>query len=157
MAKKLGAVRIVVDLIHVLEYLWRAAHALCGDGTKQAEAWVQQRLLWLLQDRPAGTIATAMRESARTARLGASPPNLVGLLERGEGKGVVWALRGLVHGLDARTGQGFPTRSRQWVNPVALTCTELFAKVEVHTDGGFGVTKFARVRLDSLGQSTPAD
>ena len=71
MANKLGAVRIVVDLIHVLEYLWRAAHALCGDGTKQAEAWVQQRLLWLLQDRPAGTIATAMRESARTAQLGA--------------------------------------------------------------------------------------
>jgi hypothetical protein len=78
MAKKRGTVRIVVDVIHVLEYLWRAAHALCGDGTKQAEAWVQQRLLWLLQDRPAGKIATAMRESARTARLGGSALKAVG-------------------------------------------------------------------------------
>jgi predicted CoA-substrate-specific enzyme activase len=69
MAETLGAVCIVVDLIHVLEYLWRAAHALCGEGTKQAEAWVQQRLLWLLQGRPAGKIATAMRRSARAAKL----------------------------------------------------------------------------------------
>jgi len=75
--KKHGDVRIVVDLIHVLEYLWRAAHALCGEGTKQAEAWVQQRLMWLLQDRPAGKIATAMRQSARTANLGRSALNAV--------------------------------------------------------------------------------
>jgi hypothetical protein len=69
MAETLGPVCIVVDLIHVLEYLWHAAHALCGEGTKEAEVWVQQRLLWLLQGRPAGKIATAMRRSARTARL----------------------------------------------------------------------------------------
>jgi hypothetical protein len=68
-ANTLGPVCIVVDLIHVLEYLWRAAHALCGEGTKQAEAWVQQRLLWLLQGRPAGKIATAMRRSACAATL----------------------------------------------------------------------------------------
>lgn len=67
--EKLGAVRILVDLIHVLEYLWRAAHALLGDGTKEAEAWVQERLLWLLQDRPAGQIATAMRDDARAEKL----------------------------------------------------------------------------------------
>jgi hypothetical protein len=71
-AKKLGAVRIVIDIIHVLEYLWRAAHAFCGEGTKAAEAWVQQRLLWLLQDRHAGKIATAMRASAREAELAGS-------------------------------------------------------------------------------------
>lgn len=67
--EKLGAVRIIVDLMHVLEYLWRAAHAFHGDGTKDAEAWVQKRLLWLLQDRPAGKIATAMRASVRGAKL----------------------------------------------------------------------------------------
>lgn len=60
---------IVVDLMHVLEYLWQAAHAFCGEGTKQAEAWVQQRLLRLLQGRPAGKVATAMRQSARAAGL----------------------------------------------------------------------------------------
>ncbi|MGH7439460.1 MAG: ISKra4 family transposase [Polyangiaceae bacterium] len=69
MAERLGPVCIIVDLMHVLEYLWRAAHALCGEGTKEAESWVQQRLLWLLQNRPAGKIATAMRRSARAANL----------------------------------------------------------------------------------------
>jgi len=63
------AVRIVIDVIHVLEYLWRAAHALCGEGTHEAEAWVQERLLELLQNRPAGNIATHMRTAARTAKL----------------------------------------------------------------------------------------
>jgi hypothetical protein len=69
MAKKHGPVRIVVDLMHVLEYLWRAAHALCGDGSKQAEAWVQERLLSLLCGEAATKIATAMRKAARTERL----------------------------------------------------------------------------------------
>jgi hypothetical protein len=77
-AKKLGAVWIVVDLMHVLEYLWRAAHALCDDGTKEAEAWVQQRLLWLLEGRKAGEIATAMRRSARTAKLDGGALEAVG-------------------------------------------------------------------------------
>jgi hypothetical protein len=69
MADKHGPVRIVVDLMHVLEYLWRAAHALCGDGTKQAETWVHERLLSLLHGESAGKIATAMRRTARTAKL----------------------------------------------------------------------------------------
>jgi predicted nucleic acid-binding protein len=65
--KKLAAVRIVVDLIHVLEYLWRAARALFGDTTKAAEAWVQEQLLSLLRDRPASEIAAEMRSAARRA------------------------------------------------------------------------------------------
>lgn len=49
-ARKVGAsITIVVDLIHVLEYLWKAAYAFHADGSKEAEAWVQQRLMWLLQ------------------------------------------------------------------------------------------------------------
>jgi hypothetical protein len=62
-------VTIVVDLIHVLEYLWKAAHVFHSAGTKTAEAWVQQRLMWLLQGRPAGKIASAMRVTARAAEL----------------------------------------------------------------------------------------
>jgi hypothetical protein len=62
-------VTIVVDLMHVLEYLWRAAHVFCAVGSESAEGWVQQRLMWLLQGRPAGKIATAMRQSARVAKL----------------------------------------------------------------------------------------
>ena len=69
-AKKLGiTVTIIVDLMHVLEYLWKAAHVFHTGDSEGAEAWVQQRLLWLLQGRPAGKIATAMRQSARTAKL----------------------------------------------------------------------------------------
>jgi hypothetical protein len=69
-AKKMGVgVTIVVDLMHVLEYLWRAAHAFCAHGSAEAEAWVQQRLLWLLRGRSSGKIATAMRQSARAAKL----------------------------------------------------------------------------------------
>ena len=60
---------IIVDLMHVLEYLWKAAHAFCGDGTEEAEQWVQRRLLLLLQGRPAGKVATAMRQCARAERL----------------------------------------------------------------------------------------
>jgi hypothetical protein len=69
-AKKLGVeVTIVVDLMHALEYLWCAAHAFHEGDPKAAEQWVQQRLLWLLQGRPAGKIATAMRRSACAAHL----------------------------------------------------------------------------------------
>ena len=49
-ACKLGvAITIIVDLIHVLEYLWKAAYAFHSDGSKEAESWVQQRLMWLLR------------------------------------------------------------------------------------------------------------
>jgi len=69
-ANRLGVdVTIVVDLMHMLEYLWNAAHAFHEGAPEQAEAWVQQRLMWLLQGRPAGKVATAMRQWARTANL----------------------------------------------------------------------------------------
>lgn len=49
-ARKNGVtVTSLADLIHVLEYLWKAAYAFHPDGSKEAEAWVQQRLMWLLQ------------------------------------------------------------------------------------------------------------
>jgi hypothetical protein len=68
-AKKVSVeVTIVVDVMHVLEYLWRAAHAFC-ESPEDAEAWVQQRQMWLLQGRAAGKVATAMRQSARAAHL----------------------------------------------------------------------------------------
>jgi hypothetical protein len=69
-ARRTGAqVTIVVDLIHVLEYLWKAAHALHGDGTKKAETFVQTRLMHLLQGRKSGRMASELRQRARVARL----------------------------------------------------------------------------------------
>jgi len=38
---------ILVDVIHVLEYVWKAARALFGQSTPEAEAWVGDRLLAL--------------------------------------------------------------------------------------------------------------
>ena len=49
-ARKLGVdITIIVDLMHVLEYLWKAAYSFHPEGSRNAELWVQQRLMWLLR------------------------------------------------------------------------------------------------------------
>jgi hypothetical protein len=61
-AKKAGVeVTIVLDLIHVLEYFWKAAHCFHKAGTPELEQWVNQRLLALLQGRAAGAFAKDLR------------------------------------------------------------------------------------------------
>lgn len=61
-ASKLGvAITIVLDIVHVLEYLWRAAYAFHPEGTEAAEAWVDARLLALLNGRTAGELAKSLR------------------------------------------------------------------------------------------------
>jgi hypothetical protein len=68
-ARKLSVeVTIVIDLIHVLEYLWKAAYAFHGEGSKDAEQWVQQRLMWLLQGE-AAKVSDNLRRNARDAKL----------------------------------------------------------------------------------------
>ena len=56
-------VQIVLDLFHVLGYLWDAAHALTVEGTPFSEKWVTQRLTRILEGK-AGIVAAAMRRSA---------------------------------------------------------------------------------------------
>jgi hypothetical protein len=69
-AKDVGVqVTVILDLMHVLEYLWKAAHCFHADGTKQAEAWVEQRLIGLLQGQTAGYLAKGMRRNAKARRL----------------------------------------------------------------------------------------
>jgi hypothetical protein len=64
-AKRRGArVTIVLDVIHVLEYLWKAAYCFFADGTKEAENWVQRRLEGLLLGRSGGEIAAIIRQRA---------------------------------------------------------------------------------------------
>ena len=61
-ANKVGVeITIVLDIVHVLEYLWRAAYAFHADGTPEAEKWVEDRLLALLTGRSAGEIAKSLR------------------------------------------------------------------------------------------------
>ena len=54
-------ITIVLDIVHVLEYLWRAAYAFHPEGTEAAESWVEGRLLALLNGRTAGEIAKSLR------------------------------------------------------------------------------------------------
>jgi hypothetical protein len=62
-------ITIVLDIVHVLEYLWRAAHAFHADGTKEAQAWVECRLLALLNGRSGGQIAKSLRAMIKTHQL----------------------------------------------------------------------------------------
>lgn len=54
---------IVVDFIHVLEYVWKAAYCFHKAGSDEAEAWVKAKALKILEGK-ASTVAAAMRRSA---------------------------------------------------------------------------------------------
>lgn len=54
---------IVLDIIHVIEYLWKAAHAFFAEGDPAAEKWVTERLLIVLHGR-ASAVAGGIRRSA---------------------------------------------------------------------------------------------
>jgi len=72
-ARKVGvAITILADVIHVIEYLWKAAYAFQADGSKEAEAWVQQRLMWLLQGEHAKVRANLRRNARDRALEGAA-------------------------------------------------------------------------------------
>lgn len=62
---------LVLDLMHVLEYLWTAAYCFHDDGSKEAQAWVEHRLLALLLGQSAGAMAKSMRRSAKLRGLSA--------------------------------------------------------------------------------------
>jgi hypothetical protein len=64
-----AAITIVLDIVHVLEYLWRAAYAFHKDGTPEAEAWVEHQLVKLLSGRSGGEIAKSMRLMAKSHEL----------------------------------------------------------------------------------------
>jgi hypothetical protein len=44
-------VTCVLDIMHVVGYLWGAANALCGEGSKAGKRWVQQKLTEILRGR----------------------------------------------------------------------------------------------------------
>jgi hypothetical protein len=68
-AKRLGIeITMVLDFIHVLQYLWEAANALEGTGTVAAERWVCKRALRLLEGR-VSDVAAGIRRSATLRNL----------------------------------------------------------------------------------------
>ena len=64
MAKKQGVdLTIIVDIIHVIEYLWKAGRVFYPKSGPELEEWVQYRLLKILEGK-AGLMAGGMRRSA---------------------------------------------------------------------------------------------
>ncbi|MBC8504109.1 MAG: ISKra4 family transposase [Chloroflexi bacterium] len=61
---------IIVDLMHVIEYLWDAARAFHPEPGAELENWVQHRLLEILRGK-AGLMAGGMRRSATLRGLSA--------------------------------------------------------------------------------------
>jgi hypothetical protein len=69
-ARELGVeITIVLDVIHVLEYLWEAAYCFHAPGSQDAEQWVTKRLRMLLEGADASTVAAGMTRSATRQRL----------------------------------------------------------------------------------------
>jgi hypothetical protein len=62
-ARRKVTVTIVIDFIHVLEYVWKAAWSLFDHGDPDAEAWVAEQARKILHGK-AGTVATGIRRRA---------------------------------------------------------------------------------------------
>jgi len=69
-ARRKVSVAVVVDLIHVLEYLWGAVWCFFAEGDPAAEAWVRDRALAVLEGK-SGDVAAGIRRRATTAGLAA--------------------------------------------------------------------------------------
>lgn len=59
---------IVLDIIHVIEYLWKAAFVFHSPSTKQAEDWVSERLVHILEGK-SSLVAAGIRRSATLRQL----------------------------------------------------------------------------------------
>ena len=55
---------IICDFIHVMEYLWKAAHCFHEAGSNEARLWVAERARMLLEGVDASQVAAGMRRSA---------------------------------------------------------------------------------------------
>lgn len=64
-------VTVVIDLIHVLEYLWSAAWSLFNEADPAAETWVRDRAVAVL-DGGARDVAAGIRRRATNQQLDAS-------------------------------------------------------------------------------------
>lgn len=59
---------IVLDFIHVLEYLWKAAYCFHDEKSKEAEQWVKERALNVLNGK-AGYVAGGIRRSCTKLKM----------------------------------------------------------------------------------------
>jgi hypothetical protein len=61
-------VAIIIDFVHVLEYLWRAAWCFFAEGDPAAEVWVKDKALSVLHGN-AATVAASIRRKATCCHL----------------------------------------------------------------------------------------
>ena len=61
-------VTIVIDIVHVSEYLWKASYGFHRVGSDEAQEWVADRMLEVLKGN-AGQVAGGMRRSATKLKL----------------------------------------------------------------------------------------
>ena len=66
--KRKVKVKIVIDVVHVLEYLWGAAWCFFDEGDPAAETWVREKVLAVLKGK-AGIVAAAIRRKATLLQL----------------------------------------------------------------------------------------
>ena len=59
---------IILDIIHVIEYLWKAARVFHEEASQESEKWVTQRLLEILRGK-SGFVAGGMRRSATLLKI----------------------------------------------------------------------------------------
>lgn len=59
---------IIMDIIHVIEYLWKAARVFCDETSVETEKWVTERLLAILQGK-ASYVAAGIRRSATLRKI----------------------------------------------------------------------------------------
>lgn len=62
---------LILDLLHVLEYLWKAAHVFHKEGSVEAEQWVTERLRMLLTGKLSGLLRE-LKQSASHMKLSKS-------------------------------------------------------------------------------------
>ncbi len=62
------SVILILDFIHVLEYIWKAAYCFYAPGTEEVQAWVCERALQVLKGH-ASQVAAGMRRSATLREL----------------------------------------------------------------------------------------
>ena len=63
-------VTIILDVVHVREYLWKAAYVFHAEGSREAENWVNARMLEILRGN-AGQVAGGIRRSATKRKVAA--------------------------------------------------------------------------------------
>lgn len=63
------SVVMLCDVIHILEYLWKAAYCFHKDGSEEAQCWVTKRLRALLTGHDSSQVAAGMRRSATIRKL----------------------------------------------------------------------------------------